>query len=159
MKSNIGRKHQNLHLTDENVAELWKQNKAPFFWTSLNSPRNKLRKIVRKWDSNSDVLSTHGQCWLSITTRLWLNSSVYHVVRVLKNKKPESIVVNRRLQLKLKSWKVLITGSHIQKIDLQSSFFSLRSFAPQCLRNLHIKQRENEQIPTKKRPLLTVHTR
>ena len=43
-----------------------------------------------------------------------------------------------------------------QEFIFQSCLFRLRHFAEQCLRSLHSKKRENEQLPAKKRSFLTV---
>ena len=45
---------------------------------------------------------------------------------------------------------LLLTVSHIQKIDISIMFFRLCYFAAECLGDLVIKQRKNEQIAAKR---------
>ena len=46
-----------------------------------------------------------------------------------------------------------------KKLICQSCLFRLRHFAATYLRSQHSKQRENGQVPAKKRALLAVYTR
>ena len=44
-------------------------------------------------------------------------------------------------------------------IDASNILYRLRNFAVQCLKRLNNRKRENEHLPVKKRPFLTIHVR
>ena len=95
--------------------------------------RNSNTKAMRMFATHSDlsVEITDPGCHLKPWSKVW------------------SILEKLHQQLSIRSFfekvklrKLHVTGSHTQKFDLSVMFFDA-----QCLRSLHSKNRENEQVP------------